>query len=96
MIRFLNYLPASMGLKLLPSRIARLGIASDWHPFEQYSMPMTGDHWVGCGCLGNVIMEFICAEGLDELSERILCVNRINEVFRKFFHSVRMTSLGLC
>jgi hypothetical protein len=44
-----------------------LGIASGLHPFEEYSTHMTGRHWIGCGCLENVAMEFMCGECSEEL-----------------------------
>ena len=81
MIRILNYLPASPGSMPLPSR---LGITSGLLPFEEHStpwnMPMTGDHWVGCGCLGYVAVVVMCAEGGKELwqSHRSVNVKNIN------------------
>jgi hypothetical protein len=63
MIRFWNYLPAAMGSKPLPIRIERLRIASGLNPFAQYSTPMTGRHWIGCGCFEDVAVEFMCGEG---------------------------------
>jgi hypothetical protein len=40
-----------------------------------WNMPMTGDHRVGCGCLGDVALEFMCAEGGKELWQSFQSVN---------------------
>lgn len=90
MIRFLNYLPASKGSKPLPIRIARLGIASGLNPLAQYSTPMTGRHWIGCGCLENVAMEFMCGEGFGEVCKSRQVVNQINVNSGKKFIASRL------
>ena len=71
MIRFLNYLPAAMGSKPLPSRLMRLGIASGLHPFAERCMPATRrmpcDHEAVWESLVYVALEVMCAEGFEEL-----------------------------
>ena len=75
-----NYLPASMGS--LPDS-SRLGIPSGSHPFVERSMPWniprTGDHKVGCGCLGYDALRFMCAESFEEIWIQTCFVNPINE-----------------
>ena len=75
-----TYLPASMGSSPDSSR---LGIPSGLHPFVERSMPWniprTGDHKVGCGCLGYDALRFMCAESFEEIWIQTCFVNPINE-----------------
>lgn len=92
MIRFLNYLPAAMGSKPLPIRIDRLRIASGLNPLEQYSTPMTGRHWIGCGCLEDVAMEFMCTES----PRCYLFTDRPSMIFMNFFQIVSEMCFATC
>jgi hypothetical protein len=49
-----------------------------------WNMPMTGDHRVGCGFLGNVAVVAMCAEGGNELWKSQRSVNLKNINHEKF------------
>ena len=49
------------------------------------NMPMTGDHRVGCGCLGYVAKWLMCAEGGELVYDLRQAVKHIIENFQTFF-----------